>query len=426
MTVANSPPDHSQSALTMVQLVLDRDDSLHARRLAARAARAGIAVCRATPEAGPTQLARDVLRSLGKRFDVADSPRRAEALWPRVTTWLLADNVPQLIVLRAHLLPADSIAQLLAAMRRRIELTLFVHAATVPPALHQALVDADVIIEQVDLGRHAPATQTSPKPSDRPVQTRLPVLPRDDFLFFLQACAETLDGDAFNRVCDVIAAARRATDQWLESHVAARGPAPQRPSKHRVLAFLEALTQCDDSEEALVRLRGAQIALLFDALLVDVDSHAFVAAHTAAADAIARLDANAIMLLGTYSSPVYAAAGVIALAARSGARSLAALSVGDVASDGREVRVAGHAVIVPDNARALVRAQHITRLAQGAQPRDAFFTSPRAPDRPASISALRTMLGRIGQQTGLAMPSSDASPRSWWNEPARAICVHPL
>ncbi|MGI8800915.1 MAG: hypothetical protein ACR2KV_01915 [Solirubrobacteraceae bacterium] len=51
-------------------------------------------------------MARDVLRALGKRFDVADSPRRPDRLWPRVTTWLTVEPVTRLIVLRAHLLDA--------------------------------------------------------------------------------------------------------------------------------------------------------------------------------------------------------------------------------------------------------------------------------------------------------------------------------
>ena len=83
-------------------------------------------------------------------------------------------------------------------------------------------------------------------------------------------------------------------------------------------------------------------------------------------------------------------------------------------------------MIVPENAHALVRAQLITRSAQGAQPADAFFTSHRHPDQPASASALRTMLRHISEQTGLAMPDGDASPGSWWHEPARAIRVHEL
>lgn len=408
-----------------VLLISDPADSLRARRLAAHAAGPGVAVCRATPGAVPTQLARDVLRALGKRMDVADTPRQAERLWPRAATWMLAENVYELIVLRGHLLPADSITQLLGAMRDGTRLTLFVHNPKTPAELRQALLDADVFVRHAELDDYAPPPAAKATPQ-QPAQTRWPVLPRDDFLFFLHACGETLDGDQFDRVRGIVSAARHATDRWLDAHVAARGPAAQRPSRRRVLAFLEALTHCDDSEEALARLRGAQIALLFDDLLVDIDGGAFVAAHRAAGAAIARLDRDTVTLLRAFSSPVYAATGAIALAARAGAPALARLTMSQVADDGAEVSVDGRSVIVPEHAHALVRAQHITRRTHKAAAGDAFLTSPRAPDQPASVSALRTILKQIGQQTGLAMPSGEATPGSWWHQPAEAIHVHEL
>lgn len=390
MTAAISLLDHEAAnrEMTWVQVVLDPGDSLRARQLAACAARPGVVVCRATPEAVPTQLARDVLRALGKRFDVADSPRRADRLWPRVTTWLLAEDVGELIVLRGHLLPADSVMQLLGAMRRGMQLTLFVHASMVPPTLRQAFADADVAVQCVDVDRYAMGLPSFVDPREPPARTSLPVLPRDDFLFFPSACAEVLDDKVLDRVCEVIAAARRATDRWLDSHLASPGPSPGRPSTQRVLAFLGALTDCEDSEEALARLRGAQTALLFDDLLVDVDARAFVAAHRGA-HAIARLDARAVSLLRTYSSPVYAAAGAVALAAGAAAPSLSELTIESVASDGGEVRLGRRTVVVAEHARGLLRAQLITREAQGGQPTDAFFMSARQPDQAASSGALR-------------------------------------
>jgi hypothetical protein len=412
--------------MTRVQVILDPGDSLQARRIAARAARRRVVVCRATPQAGSMQLARDVLRALGKRFDVADSPRRADRLWARVTTWLRADQVGELIVLRAHLLPYESIMQLLTAAQHEARLTLLVHAATAPPPLEHALANAEAYVEHVDIDRYEADLRHWPlQPPAPPARPRLPTLPRDEFLYFTQACADVLDGEDFNRVCDIVAASRRTTDHWLDGHAAPQNASPARPSKQRVLGFLAALAHCEDSEEALARLRGAQIALLFDDLLVEVDAHAFVAAH-AAARASARLDTHASTLLRTYSSPVYAAAGALALASGAGAASLSRLTIAGVAADGGEVSLGGRTVIVPANARALVRAQVIARGADGARPTDAFFTSHRQLEQPASVSALRTMLKHISEQTGLATPDGDATPGSWWIEPARAIRVHEL
>ena len=412
--------------ITTVQVILDPDDSLQARRIAAGAARARVVVCRATPQAGSMQLARDVLRALGKRFDVADSPRQPTRLWARVTTWLRADQVREVIVLRAHLLPDESITQLLTAVQRQARLTLLVHAATVPPPMKQALANAGAYVEHIGLDRYEADLRHWPLDPPTPLaRSCLPTLPRDEFLYFTQACADGLDGEDFNRVCDIVAAARRATDHWLDAHAAPRSPAPARPSVQRVFAFLASLAHCEDSEEALARVRGAQIALLFDDVLVAVDAHAFVAAH-AAARAIARLDTHASTLLRTYSSPVYAAAGAIALASGAGAASLSRLTIAAVAPDGGEVRLGGQTVIIPAHARALVRAQVIARGAHGAEPHDAFFTSRRQLEQPASASALGTILKHISEQTGLATPDGNAAPGSWWIEPARAVRVHEL
>lgn len=98
----------------------------------------------------------------------------------------------------------------------------------------------------------------------------------------------------------------------------------------------------------------------------------------------------------------------------------------DIASDGGAVRFGEGEVIVADHARALVRAQRITRDAQAAQPSDAFLTSHRQRDQAASPAALGNMLARVGHQTGLAMPDSSMSPGSWWHEPSRAVRVRAL
>ena len=118
--------------------------------------------------------------------------------------------------------------------------------------------------------------------------------------------------------------------------------------------------------------------------------------------------------------------GALDLPDAAGAASLSRLTIAGVAADGGEVSLGGRTVIVPANARALVRAQVIARGADGARPTDAFFTSHRQLEQPASVSALRTMLKHISEQTGLATPDGDATPGSWWIEPARAIRVHEL
>ena len=437
----------------LVRMVFDRADTLRATRLVARAARPGVAVCRAAPEADPAQLARDVLRAVGKRFDVSDSPRRADHLWPRAAVWLSAEEIHELVVIRAHLLPAGSVAALCAAAHGAMHLSLFLHGIAMPEAISGALTTMEEPIVRVtdldatevpsplrqgliqggvstvamrDLDCFASAIRPTPKPRETLPTRPLPPLPRDDFPFFLEACDRTLSPEDSKRADRIVAEARRTTDRWLEGHVSWGTPEPRRPSRERILAFLRSLSDCEDSEEALARMRGAQIALFFDDLLVEIDAPAFVAAHRAGRREISRLDHHAIALLRTHSSPAIASAGVLALCAGAGSRLLATLNIGDFTPDGSEARVDGRVVSVPEPARSMLRAQLRSRHLEEARPEDAFFMSRARPGHRAAASALRKVVERLGAQTGLAMPRPGSATEPWWDGPSQALRVHAL
>ncbi len=343
-------------------------------------------------------------------------------MWPRVTTWLEAENIVKLIVLRAHLLPASSIANLLNAVAWPTGVTLFVHQAAIPAELGRALTEANV--RDVDV-MHLDDLAPAPRPADVPVAPApLPVLRHDGFLFFLDACDHVLGYEDYGRVVRSVGAARRTTDRWLESLVREDRNA-QRPSPAHVLAFLRALTHCTDSQEALARIRGAQVALFFEDLLIDVDPLSFVASHQIC-HATAPLDAHAVELLRAYSSPILAAAGTLALAGGAGSQALARLTFGDVASDGTKAQIDVRPVIIPDHAGALVRAQHIDRRRAGASSNDAFFQSRGAIGQAPATMGMLKMLAGISTQTGLPLPRHDESPRSWLDLPTQAISVHAL
>jgi hypothetical protein len=411
-------------------------------------------VCRAAPEADPAQLARDVLRAVGKRYDVSDSPRRADQLWPRAAVWLSAEEVHELVVIRAHLLPAGSVADLCAAAHEAMHLSLFVHgiampeaisgavttleepivritdldATEVPSPLRQGLIQGGVgTVALRDLDGFARAIRpTAARPRATLPARPLPSLPRDDFPFFLEACDRILSPEDSKRADRIVAEGRRTADRWLEGHVSWGAPEPRRPSRERTLAFLRSLSDCEDSEEALARMRGAQIALFFDDLLVEIDAPAFVAAHRAVRREISRLDHHAIALLRAHSSPTIASAGVLALCAGAGSRLLATLKIGDLTQDGSEARVDGRVVSVPEPARSMIRAQLRSRHMEEARPEDAFFMSSARPGHGAAASALRRIVERVGAQTGLAMPRPGSATEPWWDGPAQALHIHAL
>jgi hypothetical protein len=167
------------------------------------------------------------------------------------------------------------------------------------------------------------------------------------------------------------------------------------------------------------------IALFFEDLLVKVDAVGFIAAREAAA-ARPHLDARAVRLLRSYSSPTMTAAGALAIAAGAGSGALSRLTLRDVAPDGAEARIDGYPVLIPGRARPLIRAQHAERQRAGAAPADAFFPHRKPRSDAAPNNGLRKILARMTTQTGLAMPHPDESPESSVNSPMHAIAVEPL
>ncbi|MGI8800914.1 MAG: hypothetical protein ACR2KV_01910 [Solirubrobacteraceae bacterium] len=292
-----------------------------------------------------------------------------------------------------------------------MELVLFVHAPAIPTELHRGL--ADVHFDSERLHQFA-AGQADPFAKQW----------FDDFLFFHEACREALADKELARVEGTIAAARRATSQWLGRLVKGDYLAP-RPSEWQVVAFVDRLTRCPESHDALARVRGAQIALLFEDILVRVDGPAFVAAHEAG-HASQTLNEQAIQLLRTYSSPLLAAAGALALASGAGSQALARVTLADVASDGSEANFSGYPASIPTAARALIRAQRLDRRLQDAGAADAFLPSRPSNGRNGTPGILRAIIARVGAQTGLAMPPPSQEPWSRIDLLATTIHVDPL
>lgn len=376
-----------------VRVICDPADSAGAIRLAARAQAHDVPVCRTTPEANDAQLARDVLRGLGKRLDLLDTPRDADKLWHQVDIWVRALKPPSILILRAHQLTDRHLARLLAHVAPRAQLALLI-ARREPSAemlrrLSElgGLIEATEQIANIDLRRPPPAPR--PRPTDGS-PLRLPELPRDAFTLFLDACDRALDQDTAGRVAETVHAAQHQTRRWLEQ---------TQPSRvGEAIGLLRAFARTTaDPNEGLARIHGAQNALLLDGdLVTNLDAAAFVIAHRSDHRDASQLDGNAIALLRGYSNPLIAAVGVAGLATDLRPEALAELTVFDVPDDAHQLQMTP----IPAAARPLLLAQRIARHDSPAD-HDALLTHRRDPRR-ASPQTIRGIYDAVARETGLS------------------------
>ncbi|MFJ2915365.1 hypothetical protein ACIO8F_39605 [Streptomyces sp. NPDC087228] len=131
-----------------VTLVVDERDDLHYTRaaLAAHSPQGGRITVQPTPaNSGPAALAHDVLYALGKRL--ASGPNSPDAAldsvhlaWHAAAAWSIAAGVRHVVVIRAHLLTARRVDQLLAWRELTgVQLTLVWHKP--PVGLPSALAE---------------------------------------------------------------------------------------------------------------------------------------------------------------------------------------------------------------------------------------------------------------------------------------------
>jgi hypothetical protein len=98
--------------------------------------------------------------------------------------------------------------------------------------------------------------------------------------------------------------------------------------------------------------------------------------------------------------------------------------VRDVA--GSEADFAGHPLIVPDRARALVRAHHSGHGRSQATPGDPFFPLRDTSGLVSGPGGRLNLVARIAKETGLAMPHHDDTTTSRRPLHTTEIAIHAL
>jgi hypothetical protein len=312
--------------------------------------------------------------------------------------WLLADRTRELFVLRAHLLGTHSwtrLSELSALTESR--LWLFVHGTSMSKRERQWARRAAAETLSIEGFRaRTRALRVEKVPDLAPAARPYPCVPRDDFTTFRAATRRLLDQDDFERVDRDLSASTTAVHRWLKDS--------GQIDELAVHAQLRQLVRsCSSVDQALVVMRGAQTACLFNDWLLKTDLDRLMAA--CAEQPIGRLDGTSVHLLRGYGNPRLAAISVLGLVGMVPGE-MASLNLADVARDGRRVGE----LDVPDLGAPLVRAQRLARVLEGASSADPFFLGEswrqgtrRQEGTRATARSIQIALRRVMKETGLPL-----------------------
>jgi len=397
-----------QVLLDQVRVILDTNDTPACARWFGRRhdLDRGRITVRITPPATQRSVARDVLRSLGKRFSMPESPAQLADAWSLAAIWLDAEHVRDVFVLRAHLLDEQATLQLLAACDTAHALPWLIIAGTeAPPALMELLDQVLLnpfhepgIASRVRSFEQTAGEEGAPRPRPRARRDRpWPPLPDDEFWSFRASCADLLDDEDFRRLDAEMFTGRMIALEWIERRTEQTRCHLAINDIHGLLAGIYA--SATSAPQALARLRGAQIALFLCGALVYIPAAALTAA---AAANPAPLDRAATELLRAFSATRLAAAGVLSLASAQPARRLLTVNLQSVSHDAEEVSLDGRSYPIAFHARAMLRAHVLARAREGAKPDDALFADPHDRRERISVNALHGVIARLCRTTGLA------------------------
>jgi|GEM_PF-1713651 len=293
------------------------DDAATVRWLYACArAREDVLVVAPTPGSGGEGIARDVLRAMGKRFDLPRTPRAPATLLARADLWMCASRITTLIIRHAERLAADTWRHLAAIGPDDAALWLLADPAELAASHHDA--GQDIAIKSGSLGqlrtRVGCQTVSGCWATRLAEQTPTPIAPDVDYAFF--AVASQAPGQEALFANFILG---RDHADWYLRHVT------RQPGPVGVNELLTAVSHCAaDREAAIARIRGAQAQLLLAGLHTSIDAGQ-LRARLASRD-LSPPSANAARLLSSYVEPGPAAAVAACLATGRGPGWLARLT----------------------------------------------------------------------------------------------------
>lgn len=313
-------------------------------------------------------LASDLQKALGKRRHVSGAARNEQERWRLCGVWLLAEEIREVVLLEAATVDTSRWHLLVErCLEAGCDLTLIVGGDELSRGQREFSDSWGCTKLSVEEVLHEWSSHVTDGPAALPRQT-FPQVPVADFTVFRARARDLLSKDDFETldaafldgitVADTTFPWERDRDgKWDEAAIAGW--------------LHETLGRIDTVDEALTRIRAAQVACFRRQCLLQLDYRRF--AMQARDGAATRLTPELAQRLRWYQQPRLAATGVLAIITGLPPGGLVELNVKDVAADGSSVQTVNGRRDVPEFARALLRAQLVDRASQGARPSDALF-----------------------------------------------------
>ena len=355
----------------------------------------------------PELLASELLIALGKNLDLPSSYPNQNIRWARICAWLIASGIDTVVVGGAQLLHLRAWSRLFE-IACVCDLTVWVisRRATTPRTQRRWLAQwpADVIewAEFETTWKHA--AKRKPRPRGAARQPSLfPHVPATDFVGFLDDAEAILLANDYARV-------REVTLQYAREFMAFLHAKASTVDEEQVAArLLSYIHDADGADEAVTRLRGAQIGAYHANWSLKVDYPALHARLTG--NAPPELTVDHAARLRAFASTFHAALGAVALITGAQTDQLAAVRLNDLSDDAGTIVVADRRFEIPAHARDLLDSHRLVRHITGARRDEQFFASSRPDFKPGAFH-LRWHLRAIRQATGIALqPKYGAGPR---------------
>ena len=368
------------------------------------------------------ELAKDVLKALGKRADATGAANTSHEAWFRACAWIVGERIHDIVVCRAHLVDGGRWRRLIElAAIADARLWLIVHRPSLNRGQKETARDWGIVTMSFPEFRRRwkAARPAGPKHAAPPPE--FPKVPDEEFPTFLARSKVLLDPASFARVSDAYWTAHQQTLLWFQQQASAsRGEV----GDVAIAGFLyELLAPLGGLEERIVCARAAQAAAFLCGWLLRLDVRALAGGYLAAP--VSDLDERAIGTLRLYGHPRHAAAALLSLASREPQSELTAMNLGDIEADGSSARIAGRTVAIPDGARGIARAHLAFRLSEGAATGDPLFVSEKrqAGGREGRVfgritpHGLQGRLSSIATETGLSIIATGTpgreDPKRW-------------
>lgn len=390
-----------------IHLVYDTDDLAENARFvsALEDLDGGRVVVNITPDGRNLDwLAADIERGLGKSPHVSGAGRNANDRWARIHAWLVGGGVESLFISRIQLLDGRRLKPLIdLALACGVDLWLIAHQDPLPKTIRQLLEDWPVEEVSVAVFRKKWRRSATPKSSvgaGSIPSASFPRVPHDEFVLFRAACRDLLTSKDFKIVDRVFQAAAAEVTDWLQTQDAIREEAVVRLTRDLV-------APCRGLDEAITRLRGAQVALFWHRYLLKLDVDRIVAAY--AIEEKSELNNTTVRQLRSYAATRYPAAAALALATDWSPLEVSGISIAAVEAESKSMSLAGFGEL-PDEAARLVTPHLVHRLLDGASEEDPLFvmhtTDESKRGDPASDRAIERMLNLILREVGVRITAS--------------------